>query len=130
MVQYWRLQWPGWSFRMYCCLPLQTVINHKPAGDLSQRAERPFIVPGFPPHSSGLHIGLKKKKKFCCEFVTAQTSILRQLCLWGSPAERGSTHMDAELCGLSGGVGAGGSHPSTTSLFSTISVYCSLCIPT
>lgn len=48
---------------MYCCLTLQTVINHKPAGDLSQRAERPFIVPGLPPHSSGLHSGFTPGKK-------------------------------------------------------------------
>lgn len=48
---------------MYCRLTLQTVINHKPAGDLSQRAERPFIVLGLPPHSSGLHSGFTPGKK-------------------------------------------------------------------
>lgn len=92
----------AWSFRMYCCLTLQTVINHKLAGHLSQWAARPSIALGLPPRSSFLwpprwfH---SRKKGFCCEFVTAQTSTLLWLCLWVLPVERGSTNTDAELHG-------------------------------
>lgn len=38
-----------------------------------------------------------QKSRFCCGFVTAQTSTLRWLCLWVAAAERGSAGTAAEL---------------------------------
>lgn len=87
---------------MYCCLTLHTVINHKPAGHLSQWAGRPFSA-GSP---SSLLIPLAstvispQKKKFF---------FLLRICQWpgfhaapalpfgAGPAERGGTSVDAEL---------------------------------
>lgn len=86
----------GWSFRKDRRLTLQTVINHTPAGHLSQRphAGSPSSLLRPPPwfHSP---------KTLLCSMSDGlhfhTSTLLRWLCLGVSAVERGSTNAVAEL---------------------------------